>query len=187
MIITYLLLLFILCLFLYLFFRKNETFQQGKDESIVICGIVRDSSKNVINNLNSIKKIAKTFIRSKIIIVENDSVDGTDKLCQQWVRKNKDMDIELISGPLDNDIPLSTSPEDQIDSPFSRKRFEKMAFVRNIYMKELDKVQWDDCLVMIVDLDIKDIHPSNIIKIIHKEKPMEWNVLCANGVERKLC
>jgi hypothetical protein len=164
---------------------------EKQNENVIICGIVRDAADNVEKNLDSLYQVGKKFNRFKIIIVENDSIDGTDKICKRWAEKHNyggEQDIILISDHLDPDD-MDLDPVDKsINQNFSKRRFQKMAYVRNIYMDEMEKIPWfedPETLVVMVDLDLKEIPVNNVMNAINKD--LDWNVLCANGIERRRC
>lgn len=166
--------------------KLYENYTNSNPNNIIICGIVRDSAKNVEKNLNSLYELGKHFKKFQIIVIENDSKDGTDKIVKKWGETHENTTV--ISKHLDeNDMNLD-QPDKTLKQPFSNRRFQKMAYVRNIYMSEMEKIDWfgnPDTLVAIADLDLHEIPTENILKGLKTN--IDWNLLCANGIERNVC
>ncbi|GBG25267.1 Hypothetical Protein FCC1311_014842 [Hondaea fermentalgiana] len=163
-----------------------------EDRDLVICSLVRDSARNIIQNLNVVEKVAKHFRSVKFIIVENDSTDGTDKLLQEWAATRGDY-VELISMKIDDslNIFLPGMPKHETNYDLSTRRFAKMALLRNIYLEKLTMMpQTSDpnAIVMIVDLDLHSIPASETVKSLRStiagERKMspEWEAFCTNGI-----
>lgn len=149
-------------------------------KSIIICGLVKNSIKTIEKNINSLVKIGSFFNNYKIIIIENDSTDNTEIICKKMADENTN--IIFKSYKLDHLYSIKNS--------FSKERFKKMAYVRNLYMDEIKNISWcpsDDCIILIADLDLYDLNPDVILNSIIKYQFYNWNVICANGIDRISC
>ena len=57
------------------------------DKKIVIAALARDCNEALINNIPRIEKLRELFTESHVVIVENDSKDGTKDTLQKWQEK----------------------------------------------------------------------------------------------------
>ena len=62
--------------------------QKMAESTVVICGIARDVSKNVMATLARIERLGKMFLDYRVVIYENDSTDGTDVILKEWESQN---------------------------------------------------------------------------------------------------
>lgn len=151
---------------------------------IILCGLVRDSKTNVLGCLKSLQKIGRNFDDYRIIIVENNSIDGTDKICKNFA--SNDDKVMLFSKDIkfDSILPQHPDPKIEHEYAFSTRRYEKMAYLRNLYMDEISKLGWynKDDYVIVADLDLKEIPVKDIMNGFSKLKNNDWNLVCANGI-----
>ena len=50
---------------------------------VIICGCTKNSSKYIVNEINSLLKIKPLFARFDIVLYENDSTDNTVDILKQ--------------------------------------------------------------------------------------------------------
>jgi glycosyltransferase involved in cell wall biosynthesis len=153
--------------------------------NIIICGLAKDVSKTITKNLDDLLEVGSYFSdKTKIIVVESNSTDDTVDLLHKWDSEHPGI------------MTLSTNTRTNYDTAgiyggdgysLSNNRFNKMAALRNTYMELMEKIPWygdEDTYVIMVDLDLRDINPENVINIIEQYSTRSnWNVLCATGLE----
>ena len=161
----------------------NKSLNRTLNRNIIICGLAKDVSKTITKNLDDLLEVGSYFSdKTKIIVVESNSTDNTVNLLHKWDSEHPGI------------MTLSTNTRTNYDTIYSSdgyslssNRFKKMAALRNTYMKLMEKIPWygdNDTYVIIVDLDLRDVNPENVIKIIEKYSTRSnWNVLCATGLE----
>lgn len=162
-------------------FTNNDSFPYN----VVICGLVRNSKGTITKNLDNLEKIAKPFQKSHFILIENDSTDKTPKLLKKWAQKRKN--VTLISDKMDVSIESTNYPDTghKNDYSLSRKRFEKMAVLRNLYLQNLPKFAETDeanTWILVVDLDLKSIPVEDTLNVLYSLAYKQWDAVCANGV-----
>ena len=175
--------LIILCICKKSIFESFNSTNINFQNDIIICSLVRDSKSTIINNLKSLEKIGSKFKNYKFIIIENDSTDNTDQLLKKW-SKNKN-NIKIISEKMDHIInpTLPEGPELKSDYPLSKRRFHKMALLRNKYMDILSTENTSsDTWIMVVDLDIKKIPVNDTLISLKKLENNNWDAICSNGL-----
>ncbi|MCU4166186.1 hypothetical protein [Carboxylicivirga caseinilyticus] len=151
--------------------RMNES-------SLVICSIVRDCGRQLQINIPVIEKLRSNFLKSAVIVVENDSVDDTKTVLANW--KNQSDDVHVI-GEDTQQITIPRKTQDGVNPFYSRHRIEKMSRFRNMYLDHLDqlKVQFD--YMMVIDLDINYFDVEGIIHSFAQN--YSWDALVANGTK----
>ena len=149
------------------------------DKKIVIAALARDCNEALINNIPRIEKLRELFTESHVVIVENDSKDGTKDTLQKW--QEKATNIHLLI----NDYGTETIPQASNDNPHpatSLHRIEKMTNYRNMYLEHIRSLKIDFDYLIIIDVDIKYFCSNDVINTI-KNAPKDWAVLFAFGQE----
>ena len=146
--------------------------------TIIICGIVRNAEKGLINNIPIINSLCEYFVDYKVIIYENDSLDRTKELLLEWQNKNPEkIHVSINNTDAAQTIPSTVSVN---SNPFfSRKRIEKMVTLRNKYMEYIDKRGWEADYLMVVDLDVAQLNLQGILSSFKAK--YEWDAVTAFG------
>jgi hypothetical protein len=119
-------------------------FEEMKKKNIIITGLLRDKKYIIPHMKNILTQIGKYFNDYRIIIVENDSVDGTREELEKWCKE----DYHVII--LGNKMNL---PKTIIHNG-NNIRISKMANLRNIYLDYIEKHYSHYDYVIVNDLDI---------------------------------
>lgn len=133
-------------------------------QNIVIAALARDCEDSLRINIPVIEELRTKFLWSEVVVVENDSIDGTKELLDNW-KKNYD-NVTIIS----NDYGTKTIPDksDLIVSPMtSYQRIDKMVFYRNLYLDYIKEVKHPIDLVIIIDIDVIKISLQGLIEVIN--------------------
>lgn len=143
-----------------------------------ICCMVRDCRTSLERNLEVINQLRSQFSQSYLIIIENDSKDGTKELVCQLDQED---DNTYIDSFLTGKVTLPKKMKSGVNPSFSEHRVQKMADYRNRYMTiledqvGLDHVDW----VMMIDPDVRQISIDGIKHSFGLESM--WDVVHANG------
>lgn len=144
---------------------------------LFICSIVRNAEKGLRKNIPVIEEIFGSFRSVKVFVYENDSTDGTKKLLKEWAERHP----SIVNISLNNNIHVPASPAspDGVNPFFSRKRIEKMVFLRNQYLNYVEESGWDGDYLMIVDLDVVELCAKTILESF--QTSLEWDAVSAYG------
>lgn len=140
--------------------------------SIVVSILARDCAPRLHRNISRVEKLLAAARVGRVVIVENDSVDGTKEVLANWAARDervtvicKDHNAEAGSG--------------------SRKadRISRMASYRNAYLDFIDNEDITVDLVVMIDIDAKSFDVDGIIRSI-ESAPVDFAALFANGTRR---
>lgn len=144
----------------------NKKAQKKVQEKVIICGISRDNIKTFPNIKQWIESTGNRFADYRVIIFENDSVDGTTQFLREWSKNN--FRVKSIHATFGN---------------IKRPCISFLAKCRNKYLRELNKSKYDNYkYVIMVDMDIKHPWPiDSIVDSINNPAKNNWDVLCSNS------
>lgn len=146
-------------------------------DSVIVIGILaRDCVRSLRSNIEKVEKLGKMFGDYHVVILENDSKDGTDEEIKDWSEKNPK--VTYINERIE--LPQSITT---LECPYPEKgvhRIEKMARLRNRVLDELEK-RFQPDVFCFIDIDIQDFFPSSIVQAI-ENAPKDWGGLFGNGI-----
>lgn len=148
------------------------------NKNIIIAVLARDCEDSLKTNIPLIEKLRAQFSWSQVVVVENDSIDSTKDLLNDWKINSNNVDI------ISNDYGTKTIPDksDLIKNPLtSYQRIEKMVFYRNLYLDYIKQVQHPVDLVIIIDIDVLKISLTGLINAINSFDDKTGAVF-ANGI-----
>lgn len=134
------------------------------NQNIVIAALARDCEDSLRINIPVIEELRTKFLWSQVVVVENDSIDGTKELLNEW-KINYDR-VNIIS----KDYGTKTIPDksDLIINPMtSYQRIDKMVFYRNLYLDYIKEVKHPIDLVIIIDIDVLEISLAGLLDVIN--------------------
>ena len=149
------------------------------EKSVLIAALARDCNNSILRNIPKIEKLRKEFKESHVVIIENDSKDGTKETLKRWQKES--IGVEAIM----NDYGTVTIPEQSkgIKNPgTSMHRISKMARYRNMYMDYARNADFNIDYLIVIDIDIEDFSVEGIIDSINNA-PNDWGGIFANGVK----
>jgi Cryptococcal mannosyltransferase 1 len=151
--------------------------QEGKNEmrkhKVILCGLARDNANELPNVIQYAERTGDLFQDYRIIIFENDSIDGTKEILQEWSVMNHK--ITILNQEYNNTKrPIGYG-----------KEIEFLAVARNMYLQEIsshpDVYTNDFDLLMILDMDMK--YGWDMRGIYHTFSHInEWEGVCSNGI-----
>lgn len=134
----------------------------------VIVGLLaRDCKEAILRNKLKIERLCASFEDYHIVVVENDSVDGTRQVLLDWAKED---DRVLVDSFFDHSLKLSDS---------GYERISHMAYLRNRLLDDIRKQPAPD-LVIMMDVDIYDFDVEGLMEGINYA-PNDWGALMANG------
>lgn len=149
------------------------------ESTIILCSIVRNAEKGLRRNIPIISELLMHAKDYRVFVYENDSVDGTKELLQNW----KQNDPQRIHVSLNNCDSTKTVPSNKLANGvnpfFSHRRIDKMAMLRNTYMEYIEKQKWEADYLIVVDLDVARICLDGILSSF--ESKLDWDAVTALG------
>lgn len=148
------------------------------NKNIVIAALARDCETSLTTNIPLIEELRKRFLWSHVVIVENDSKDGTKDLLRHWEKSS--VGVTVIS----DDYGTQTIPDksDLIKNPMtSYQRIDKMVLYRNIYLDHISKIEHAIDLVIVIDIDVLEISLTGLFNAINSFK-RDLGAVFSNGV-----
>ena len=158
--------------------------REASRTKVLIVGMVRDVAKSIPAIREKVERIGKHFLDYKVLIVENDSVDGTRNLLFQWKKTTPRVTILGCGVDSRSACQIPKTPK-TVGHAASRPRIEKMAMLRNIYLdyiRTLPEGEYPYSLIW--DLDsLSVLYEDGVLHTIGTmAKDPTIGVSCANGI-----
>jgi len=132
--------------------HNQDGFNYMKTQKVIIAGLIRDREDRVYDFSKQLEYIGQFFLDYRVLVVENDSQDGTRKLLTQWAHQNKKVHI---LGCDNDELSCKLNLPRTLDHLPHRDRIAKMAYLRNIYLEYLREHYSDFDYLLVIDLDIQ--------------------------------
>lgn len=148
------------------------------NSTLAICGLARDCAQNLEQLIPRIEALGAAFRSYRVIVVENDSADGTGALVSSWQKENGF--VRAIRFCYLGAGHLSDETMNMNDGQvwFGEDRIRRIANARNLYLEELASEALPDYVLMI-DLDIRSFSQPGIENCFGLVD--DWDVITANG------
>lgn len=148
----------------------------------VICGIARDVVDRIDGTMASLHEIGRRFEDFRIVVVENDSKDGTAEALRAWAAKSDR--VKAIT--LNLDLPAAGSfPKDVVNGAMvqSNERTKLLADLRNRYLDVALSSEFEGFdYVIVADFDMPvPWRADDIVRTIVSGRS-DWDCVCANGM-----
>jgi hypothetical protein len=138
-------------------------------DNVAFCFIVKDGDKYLEKNLMKIIEFGDLYLDNyRIYYVENDSVDKTNEILDNFKKKYKN----IYGKHLKLDGKHSTELCNKFNERNCSNRTRRLAFIRNQVLNQAKK--WKECKYMImldldfIDFDVNELH--NMFNIIKNSK-----------------
>lgn len=177
----------------------KRSFVEGKkiasQKGIIFAGLLRDSAEALPAIRKKVERIGSKFRDYKVLLVENNSVDGTRDMLLRWARENPRVTV-LGCGVNAKQCAITQGAAAKATEGHSvyRSRIEKMVNLRNIYLEyiqsdpEFDTTRYDYTAVW--DLDTIGVtYLDGIFDTIYKlsqPRSEALSAVCAHGIYRWL-
>jgi hypothetical protein len=148
------------------------------NKNIIIAALARDCEDSLRTNIPVIEKLRSQLLWSQVVVIENDSKDGTKELLNDW--KLNSNNVTIIS----NDFGTKTIPDksDLIINPYTiYQRIDKMVSYRNLYLDYINEVKHPIDLIIIIDIDVIEISLTGLINAINSFDD-KTGAIFSNGV-----
>lgn len=162
-------------------------FDVAKTKRVVFAALVRDVAARMPEIEKKVEKMGKMFEDYRVLIVENDSSDGTRKYLLNWAKRNPRVTV-LGCGRNAQSCSIKKASVKTDGHGVDRQRISKMVDLRNIYLDEIKTnpelhnfdyaIFWD--LDMIGSVYIDGVAHS----MDYLESDRDVNVVCAYGIYR---
>jgi hypothetical protein len=153
-------------------------------DNVAFCFIVKDGDKYLEKNLTKIIQFGDLYLDNyRIYYVENDSIDKTNHILENFKKKYKN----IYGKHLKLDGKHSTELCKNNNEYNCSNRTRRLAFIRNQVLNQTKK--WKDCKYMImldldfIDFDMKELH--NMFNIIKNSKNI--NGIFGMSITNKKC
>jgi len=152
-----------------------------KTQKIVIAGLLRDARSKLPEIEKRVERMGDLFQDYRVLIVENDSTDGTRERLLEWVKRNPRVTI-LGCGRNAKACSLQLPPTE--GHSVYRKRIEKMAYLRNIYLNEVKTRYSDFDYLAVWDMDIiGSVYLDGVANTMgHFARDSQLDAMCAYGI-----
>jgi hypothetical protein len=107
-------------------------FQVAKSRKVIITTMVRDVAKTIPLIKKKVERTGKMFGDYRVLIVENDSADGTRETLLQWAKENPKV---IILGCGVNAPECKLKTQKTVGHSVDRSRIQKMVDLRNVYLE----------------------------------------------------
>ena len=151
------------------FERVERGFQVMKESTLVICGLARDVMHSLPVVMKKLDLLGSKFNDYKVVVIENDSNDGSLELLRHWEKINPKVVLisEKLGTPKWNSIP---DPE----------RMKQMASCRNRYLDHIRSMDFKFDYLLVFDLDIS--LGFSYDGLAHTFSHVDWDVVGSNGI-----
>jgi hypothetical protein len=154
-----------------------------KTQTIAICGLVRDGMGRLPKIRRQIENITSNVKDYHILIVENDSIDGTRDYLLDWAKADKRVKVLGCDGVNLSECKLKMTKTKNHHADMYR--IEKMALLRNIYVDELKKEEYSSVeRVLVWDMDLDgELDTDGFLQTGYElSKSPSIQAVCVNGI-----
>ena len=142
------------------------------DLRVVLCGLTRDSAPYLQNTITRMETLGDLFGEYRVVVFENDSIDGTPALLDRWQHLNSRV------------VVLSEQRNDPVNLPLRCPlRADRMAFYRNQYREFITHHFADFDFAIVVDMDILEGWSND--GVAHTFGFNEWDFVGSYGIIEK--
>ncbi len=134
----------------------------------VIALMARNCRDALKTNRDKVIQLADYFGKASIVVVENDSTDGTKEELEDWQKQDARVAVIARDGLFADGDRTSTN----------LSRIRRMAYYRNLYMEYADRIRPD--YLIVIDIDIDSFFPEEVLSAM-RNAPADWSALFANG------
>ena len=169
--------------------KQGRKYMETK--SVAVVGLLRDCKENIPHLQQFYQHLSQYCKDTLMVIVENDSTDGTREALLDWHRTDPSVTVLCATSPHINQSECATDAlfSKQYSKTPSHHRIHKMAYLRNVYLRYLQKLKKPIDHVLVMDLDLKgNLFLDGLCHTfaVMEEDPRIEAVAC-NGMMRASC
>ena len=143
--------------------KYEEQVKRGQNiaskSRLVITGLIRNNAYQIPEIKQRCQDIVKYFSEYKILIVENNSTDGSRDFLLEWSSEDPNVNIlcKDIFAVNENECDILDffPPSDHLGGSPLPDRIQKMAFLRNIYIKHTLHYYSNYDFMFVIDFDLR--------------------------------
>lgn len=153
-------------------------YERAARSNIIICGLARDLGPSIYRSIATVETIGSLFNDHYIYIFENDSIDETKEILQNWQLTNNKIKVENT-----NMNTIRWGQERSLINGHLRcptQRMKDMALYRNKCLNFVRESFSDYQYVMVIDLDYDGWSYDGIINTIGHN---DWDVIGSNSIK----
>lgn len=140
--------------------------------SIVIAGLIRNGAFHINKLKERCERIASFFKEYKIVILENNSTDGTREFLLQWAQEDQNVTILCKDSFAVNlkecDITYLFPKSENLGGSPLPARIQKMAFLRNVYLQHVKHYYSKYDYFCVMDMDLNgDMYSDGFLQTVH--------------------
>lgn len=164
-------------------------FKQARNKTMVICTMLRDARKNMKQIITRAEKLGGMFKDYRILVVENDSKDGTREALIEWKERNPKVVVLGCGINSSEACSIKSATVKTEGHSVNRQRIEKMTKLRNIYLDFVKRNLSHFDFMAVWDLDIIgsvyiDGVANTIGQFTHPSGVPDASAICAYGIYR---
>jgi glycosyltransferase involved in cell wall biosynthesis len=154
---------------------------------VIICGLIRDREPHIQRLKEQLNSIAKFFGDYAIVIVENDSKDGTRRELINWANNDGHVHVIGCDNQTNNIHSCNLSLPATVQQYIPKiSRIEKMVRLRNIYMNYVENhsllKQFDYIIVEDFDLTTTTYLNGFFSTGFYLNNDLTIDAICSNGM-----
>jgi len=154
---------------------------------VIICGLIRDREPHISRLKEQLNSIAKFFADYAIVIVENDSKDGTRRELINWANNDRHIHVIGCDNQTNNIHSCNLSLPATVQQYIPKlSRIEKMVQLRNIYMNYVENhsllKQFDYIIVEDFDLTTTTYLNGFFSTGFYLNNDLTIDAICSNGM-----
>ncbi|CAF3467743.1 unnamed protein product [Rotaria sp. Silwood1] len=167
--------------------RIEEGQKHLSQSRVIICGLIRDRESHIKRLKQQLNEIIKFFADYAIVVVENDSKDGTRRELLNWAKHDKHIHVIGCNNQINSISPCNLSlAATKIRSIPKTLRIKKMVRLRNIYMDYIEKhsllKQFDYVIVEDFDLTTYTYLNGLFSTGFYLKYDSTIDAICSNGI-----
>lgn len=148
------------------------------DKTIVIAALARDCEMHLNANITRIEQLRAYYKQSYVVIYENDSVDSTVQILNQWSTTSNG--VFIISENISKEKTIPLKSKTMLFPSASISRIKKMATFRNKLLTGIKNYINDVDYLLLLDIDIYSFDVLGVVESINRA-PSDWGALFSNG------
>ncbi|CAJ1349736.1 unnamed protein product [Effrenium voratum] len=153
----------------------------ARPATLLVAGLARDAEAALPGLRRKLEGLAEHFFKVHLILVENDSADGTQKYLRRWAQQSSPrftVEPVILRFRDSQDVGKYGNRGQLKSKGWGHDGVKFLAKLRNIYLRRLREFKGPHWILMI-DVDIGHWEDSRILEALGHET--HWHVLCAHS------
>lgn len=150
--------------------------------NVLFLGVVKNVEPVIRSNINKVFFLMDKFVKSKLVIYENNSTDNTKNILKEF--SNDDRIVCIMEDFTDKQIKENSKiwAYTNVTGSDHSCRIEQISNARNKVINEINKKKYNDYDVVVwIDMDLLDFHFENLENYVEEVKNNEKMILTGNS------